>query len=69
MCQSSVYLLKDGKEEEIMRDVILVEPCPEGVKVQGLFEPPRIISAKISKIDLLKHKVILESSGQRSQKI
>ncbi|MDA8161529.1 MAG: CooT family nickel-binding protein [Desulfobacteraceae bacterium] len=61
MCQSDVYLLKNGKEEELMRDVILVEPCPEGVRIQGFFEPPRVINAKISRIDLLKHKVILTS--------
>lgn len=59
MCQSNVYLLKKGKEEEIMRDVILVELCPEGVKIQGFFESPKVIDANISKIDLLKHKVIL----------
>lgn len=59
MCQSNVYLLIEGKEEEIMRDVIMIEPCPDGVKIQGFFDAPRIINAKILKIDLIKHKIIL----------
>jgi predicted RNA-binding protein len=70
MCQSNIYLLKEGREEEIMRDAILVEPCPEGVRIHGFFEKPRIINAKISKIDLLKHKIILKPDDQASsQKI
>jgi predicted RNA-binding protein len=60
MCQSTIYLRKDGKDEEILRDAIRVEHCPEGVKIQGLFEVPRIISARIAVIDLLKHSIILE---------
>lgn len=66
MCQSNIYLLREGKEEEIMRDAILVEPCPDGVKIQGFFEAPRIINGKILKIDLLKHRIILEPNDQAS---
>ena len=60
MCQSTVYLSKDGKEEELMKDVVLVEPVEQGVKIQGFFEAPQIIPARIVTIDLLKHKVVLE---------
>jgi predicted RNA-binding protein len=57
MCQATVYL--DG--EEIMRDVLLVEPSPEGIRLIALFEPVQVIPANIQKIDLIKHIVILES--------
>lgn len=57
MCQATVYL--DG--EEIMKDVLMVEPVPEGIRLATLFEPPRIVPAVIRKIDLIKHRVILES--------
>jgi predicted RNA-binding protein len=57
MCQATVYL--NGKE--IMKDVLLVEPKPEGVLLATFFEPPRIIPAVIRKIDLIEHRVILES--------
>ena len=56
MCQAVVYL----DSEEIMRDVIRVEPLPEGVRLTTFFEPPRIVPAVIREIDLLKHRVMLE---------
>jgi predicted RNA-binding protein len=60
MCQSTVYLKKGNIEEEILRDAILVECCPKGVKIQGLFDAPKIVSARISIVDLLKNRIILE---------
>ena len=56
MCQAVVYL----SDEEIMREVVRVEPLPEGVRLTTLFEPPRVVSAVIREIDLLKHRVMLE---------
>ncbi|MBE9523350.1 MAG: CooT family nickel-binding protein, partial [Proteobacteria bacterium] len=56
MCQSTIYLKKGDTEEEILRDAILVEPCSEGVKIQGLFDAPKIIPARIASIDLLKNR-------------
>ena len=61
MCQATVYL--DG--EEIMKDVLLIEPLPEGgVRLITFFEAQRVVPATIRKIDLMKHKVILESSPE-----
>ncbi len=60
MCQSSVFLKKDGNEELILKDAILVEPVEGGVKIQGFLESPQVIPAQITKIDLLKHKIVLE---------
>jgi len=64
MCQATVYL--DGKE--IMRDVMLVEPVPEGIRLVALFEPVQVIPAAIRQIDLMKHQVILESLQEREGK-
>nr|HDN00942.1 CooT family nickel-binding protein [Deltaproteobacteria bacterium] len=60
MCQSTIYLKKGDTEEEILRDAILVESCSEGIKIQGLFDDPKIIPARITSIDLLKNRIILE---------
>jgi predicted RNA-binding protein len=57
MCQAAVYL--DG--EKIMEDVLVVEPVSEGVRLVKLFEPARLVKATIRKIDLMKHKVMLET--------
>ena len=57
MCQATVIL--DG--EEYMRDVLRVIPVPEGVQLTAFFEPPRTVPAVIREIDLIKHRVVLES--------
>lgn len=63
MCQATVYL--DGKE--IMRDVLRIEPLPEGVRLSAFFEEPRIVPAIIREIDLIKHRVMLETPEQEKQ--
>jgi predicted RNA-binding protein len=60
MCQSTVYLRKGDEEEEILKDAILVEPVEDGVRIQGFFEAPQIIPARIATVDLLKHRIVLE---------
>lgn len=64
MCQSAVFMIEDGEEKEIKRDVILVEPVENGVKIQGFFESPMILPAHIARIDLLKHKILLKPLKQ-----
>ncbi len=61
MCQATVYLDRNGQEEEIMRDVILLEPEEEegGLRLQAFFEEPVTVKARIARIDFLKHTVTL----------
>ena len=61
MCQAVVYL----NEQEIMRDVLRVEALPAGIRLTTYFEPPRVVSATIREIDLLKHRVLLESLPEK----
>ncbi|MGD8584728.1 MAG: CooT family nickel-binding protein [Chloroflexota bacterium] len=57
MCQATVFL----NGEEIMKDVLLVEPVAGGIRLVSFFDEPRVVPAVIRKIDLIKHRVILES--------
>jgi predicted RNA-binding protein len=59
MCQATVFLFQDGREEEIMRDVILLEPVEDGLRMQAFFEEPVVVKARVSRIDFLKHSVTL----------
>ena len=63
MCQATVFL--DG--EEIMRDVIYIEPLPEGVRLATFFEDPILVSASIQQIDLMKNRVILKSLVEQEE--
>lgn len=60
MCQATVYLVQDGQETEIMRDVILLEPAGDGLRLQSFFEEPVTLQAGVSRIDFLKHTVTLK---------
>jgi predicted RNA-binding protein len=59
MCQATVYLVQDGQEEEIKRDVVLLEPVEGGLRLQALFEEPVTVQARVERIDFLKHTVTL----------
>jgi predicted RNA-binding protein len=63
MCQAKVYL--DG--EKIMEDVIWLEPTEDGVLLQSLFEEPKEVKGVFKGIDLLKHRVLLESDERGQQ--
>lgn len=60
MCQAVVIL----NDQEILHDVVRVEPVPEGVRLSVLFEPPQVVPATIREVDLLKHRVILAPLGE-----
>jgi predicted RNA-binding protein len=59
MCQATVYLVQAGQEKELMRDVVLLEPDEEGLRLQAFFEEPVVVKAQVSRIDFLKHTVTL----------
>jgi predicted RNA-binding protein len=59
MCQAIVYLEKGGQKQEIMRDVIFLEPVEEGLRLQAFFEEPVTVQARVERIDFLKHTVTL----------
>ncbi len=59
MCQAVVYLAQNDQEKEIMRDVTLLEPLEEGVRLHAFFEDPVTVRARIGRIDFLKHTVTL----------
>ena len=59
MCQATVYLVKDGEREEIMREAISLVSTPDGIQVQTFFEEPRMVKARVEAIDFLKHTVTL----------
>ena len=59
MCQATVYFVKDGEQEEIMRDVTSLVPLKEGVRIETFLDEPRIISGRVASIDFLKHTVTL----------
>jgi predicted RNA-binding protein len=64
MCQATVYL----NGEAVLRDVLRVELLPDQqVRLFTFFEAPRDLHAVVREIDLIKHRVLLESPAGRSK--
>ena len=58
MCQMSIVLEQDGKEEVILDNASLLEVVDDGVRVSALFEEPKLIlHASVRAIDFLHGKV------------
>lgn len=55
-----MVILEDGKEKEIMENVIYVEPQDGKVFMYDLLGQQKLVDAVIKEIKLLDHKIILE---------
>jgi predicted RNA-binding protein len=60
MCQSTAYILKDGKEEEVMADIATIIPEGKRLRLISLFGEEKEVDASIQEINLLGHKIILK---------
>ncbi len=61
MCQTSVFMVKDGAEELLLENATTLEVLENGLKITTLFEGPQEIEgAKIGSIDFAGGKVVLE---------
>ena len=60
MCESTAYILKNGKEELFLEDVDFLENEEGLVKMVNMFGEEKAIKAKVKLFSLLDHKIILE---------
>jgi len=60
MCESNVYIKKNGAEELIMENVAAISPLGEDrFLLKGLLGDSCQISGKIEEINLMAHKIVL----------
>ncbi len=60
MCESSAYLVQDGKEELILENVEELFNEGDKVKIINLFGDQKIIDAELKKISFVDNKIIFE---------
>lgn len=60
MCESNVYILKDGREELVLESVDVLENQEGQVTLVSMFGEKEKIRAKVKKLSLVDHKIILE---------
>ena len=59
MCEAKIYITKNGDEERIMEDVVLVQPEGDAYLLVSLLGEQKLVKGTIKKIDFLKHTVHL----------
>ncbi|MCK9377360.1 MAG: CooT family nickel-binding protein [Syntrophobacterales bacterium] len=59
MCEATAYLLKDGEEELVLKDVDVIEPDGDNVRIVNIFGEQKVLKAAIHSLNLINHKVIL----------
>jgi predicted RNA-binding protein len=59
MCEATAYLLKNGQEELILKDVDVIEPDGDSVRIVNIFGEQKVLKAVIHSLNLINHKVIL----------
>ena len=62
MCEAAVYLLKDGQEELLLESVDQLETREGQIKMVNIFGEQKEVRAKIKRLSLVAHKIILEPS-------
>ncbi len=66
MCEAKVYVVKNGDEERVMEDVILVQPEGDACLLVSLLGEQKLVKGRIAKIDFLRHTVHLEPLPEAS---
>lgn len=59
MCEAQVFVVKGEKKEKIMENVVTLRPEGAKVLLTDLFGEQKLVSAKIDKVDLVNHEIIL----------
>lgn len=62
VCEASVFLLVDGKENKIMENVTQIHPEADCLLLSDLLGRQRVVRARVKSVDFVQHRVILEEA-------
>ncbi|ADL07579.1 CooT family nickel-binding protein [Thermosediminibacter oceani] len=60
MCESRAVMLEDGREKELMENVIYLEPRNGSIFLRDFLGREMTVEARIKEIKLLDHEIVLE---------
>jgi len=60
MCETNVYIEKDGKEELYLENVDVIKPEEKKIYMRNIFGEQKYFEGAIKEISLNKHKIILK---------
>lgn len=61
MCETNVFIEKDGKEELYLENVDVIKPEGGRVHMKNIFGEQKVFEGSIKEIVLNKHKIILKN--------
>ena len=61
MCEASAYLIESGEETLVMENVDVLRPEGNGIYLQDIFGGQRTIKARIKELNLVDHRILLET--------
>ena len=59
MCEASAFIIREGREELVLERVDIVEQENGNLRLINIFGEQKILPAKIKKMSLVNHKIIL----------
>jgi predicted RNA-binding protein len=62
MCEATAYLMKNGQEELLLKDVDIIEPDGDSLRIINIFGEQKVVKAQIHSMNLIDHKVFLVES-------
>jgi predicted RNA-binding protein len=60
MCEANAYVLREGKEELVLEDLMILRPEGGELYLQNILGEQRRIRARLKEVNLIDHRVILE---------
>ena len=61
MCEANAYLIESGEETLVMENVDILRPEENGIYLQDIFGGQRTVKARIKEMNLVNHKILLET--------
>ena len=61
MCEARVFVSRDGEEQEVMEDVVLVQPEGDAYLLVNLLGEQKLVQGTIKKIDFLRHTLLVQA--------
>ena len=61
MCEANAFIIKDGQEELLLESVDILEQENDNIRLVNIFGEQKVLPARIKKMSLVDHKIILES--------
>lgn len=62
MCDTNLYLIRQGQEELFMENVDKIRQQGDDLVLQDMFGEEKRIKARFHEANLLKHKIVLEET-------